>query len=377
LLRIVAWDDPRCVQPLQAACERWRQKTGQDCTIIRRPLTAFNDQPLSELAPLCDVMIIDYPHVAQAREEGAITAICDLLPAESIKTVRDNAIGAAQESFVVDGRDLALASDAACQVAAYRPDRLAARGEHVPQNWEAVIALADRRPGSVAVPLYHTDAISCVLSLTAGAGAAPDGGTKLFPDAVAAREALETLIRLAGHVDRLCWDCTPQRLYAEAHRIDAIAYIPLTFGYTRLTRNDEGGWRFAAPPAGCGSLLGGAGMAVSAAADDRATAAAFAAWYCIPDSQLQAAFDGGQPAGRAAWIDADTDRINGCFFSDTRATQERAYVRPRAPWWPDVQKAAGEHLVAAMRAGAPASAIVADLEDIHGRIRAGYDRRVA
>ncbi len=377
MLRIVAWDDPRCVQPLEAACRTWSDRHSEECRIIRRPLTAFNDQPLSELAPISDVMIIDYPHVAQAIAENAITPICDLLQPNAIETIRSGSIGPAQDSFVVDGQDVALASDAACQVAAFRPDVLDDLGADVPSDWKGVFALAERHAGSVAVPLYHTDAISCLFSLTAGSGAAPDGGAAFFPDRTAAEDAVDLLIRLAASVDPVCWQCTPQKLYAHAGAGGTIAYLPLTFGYTWLTAPDKGGWRFGAPPAGCGSLLGGAGMAVSSQAQDPAKAAEFAEWYCAADCQRDAAFNGGQPAGLSAWTDPPADDANGGFFSATFATQEQAYVRPRAAWWPAVQTAAGEALVTSMRSAKNAEAIIGELENIYTQTRAAHERIVA
>ena len=150
---------------------------------------------------------------------------------------------------MVDGRSMALASDAACQVAAYRPEVLSALGFRVPKIWQDVIDLTSAHPGSVALPLYHTDAISCILSLTAGEDAGPDGGMRLFPRPDAALSAIKRLAEIVALVDPVCWSMTPPLLYAEANKAQCIAYVPLTFGYTRLTRNEEGGgWRFAPPP---------------------------------------------------------------------------------------------------------------------------------
>ena len=42
MLRVVAWDDPRCTEPLQAARQLWLDRSGQAIDIARRPLTAFN-----------------------------------------------------------------------------------------------------------------------------------------------------------------------------------------------------------------------------------------------------------------------------------------------------------------------------------------------
>lgn len=365
VLRVVAWDDPRCVQPLAAAARVWRDLTGNRIDIIRRPLKAFNDQPLLELSPVCDVMVIDYPHIAQALHEGAIQPIGELATPETLASIAEGSIGPAQQSFVVDGITAAFASDAACHLSASRPASLDSLGRAAPRDWDEVFQMAGSCPGSVAAALYHTDAISCVMSLTAGSGAAPDGGRCFFPDHQAARQAIEILSRLASCVGSYCWDCTPQALFAESERRPEIAYIPFTFGYTHKTGKQEGGWIFAAPPLGSGSLLGGAGMAVSSQSPRKSEAAKFAGWYCGGEGQLLAGRNGGQPSGLAAWDDPQADALTKGYYSGTRQTQTHAYVRPRAAWWPAVQTATGMRLVELLQTGAGAETIVDALETIY------------
>lgn len=370
VLRVVAWDDPRCVQPLEAAAEAWLERTGERIEIVRRPLTAFNDQPLIELSPICDVMIIDYPHIAKALDERAITPIESLVGAEALRHHAKRAVGPAQDSFVVGGVTAALASDAACLVSAFRRGTFEAWSEPVPETWDDVFALQEMRPGSVALALHSTDAISCLMSLAAGAGAGPDGGDRLFPDPGAALRSLDLLKRLTERVSDLCWASTPQALFIAALSNAEIAYIPFTFGYSQKTKPEQGGWSFGAPPRGSGSLLGGAGMAVSSQSAAKDRAALFVEWYCGDDGQRLAGRHGGQPAGLAAWDDPVADRMADGFFSDTRPIQERAYVRPLAPWWPAVQMEAGETLVKTLRAGRASAEILAALETAYGRHRA-------
>lgn len=365
VIKVVAWNDPRCVQPLEAAAAVWETRTGIAIDIVRRPLTAFNDQPLSELAPICDVMIIDYPHIAQALREEAIIPIDNLVDESEVDEVADRSIGRCQDSFSVDDVVAAFASDAACHVAAYRPVALEKLSIPLPQTWNDVFALQEHHPGSVAVALYATDAISCLMSLAAGQGAGPDGGMHMFPSRHGVQRAIGTLARLASNVGSYCWECTPQQLFAEAATRTEIAYIPFTFGYTRMVTPEQGGWRFAAPPVGSGSLLGGAGMAVSSQTPFREKAAAFASWYCRDEGQLLAGRNWGQPSGLAAWNDPDIDSMTMGFYSCTRRTQVNAYVRPLRPWWPAVQDEAGKTLAELLRAGAPASAIVDSLEAIY------------
>src|SRR5262249_34882627 len=94
----------------------------------------------------------------------------------------------------------------------------------------------------------------------------------------------------------------------------------------------------------------------AAATRPPAEAAAFAAWASGAQAQrtVVAQF-GGQPGNRAAWLDAELDRIAGGFYSGTLATIEAAWVRPRAASWPPFQLDGGRVLSAALRNGtAPA-----------------------
>ena len=369
-LRIVAWDDPRCVAPLRHAAAVWSERTGDRITIRRRQLQAFNDQPLRELAPECDVMIVDYPHMAEAVAEGAVTPIEDLVEADVIRRTAGRAVGAAQESFLVEGVASGLASDAACHVSAHRPARLAELGIDPPASWEEVFALQEAVPGSVALALYPTDAISCLLSLLAPAGTGPDGGRNMFRDPAAATDAAQLLLRLASGVEEYCWRCTPREIFHEAESRPDLAVIPLTFGYVGRTAPGQGGWRFGPPPGDCGSLLGGAGMAVSSQTGLVREASAFASWYCSDEGQVLAGRNGGQPAGLAAWDDAESNALTDDFFARTRSTQESAWVRPLAVWWPNAQKALGNALAGLLRRRVAPGRIVEDLETVYRRCRA-------
>jgi multiple sugar transport system substrate-binding protein len=51
----------------------------------------------------------------------------------------------------------------------------------------------------------------------------------------------------------------------------------------------------------------------------------------------------------------------GGFFSGTLATIENSHLRPRNPWWPAYQEAAGLALVDLLRNGAAPTAIHDDL----------------
>lgn len=361
-LRVIAWDDPRCVEPLEAASKMWQQKKGISLEILKRPLTAFNDQPLQEIANACDVMIIDHPHVPQAAGQGIILPLDKLLDKTTLSRLEEDALGSCYRSYFVEGRPYAVASDAACHVSAFKPDVLAYLNVDRPRTWDEVFELAESYPGTVGVALYHTDAFSCLLSLLAGQGAAPDGGEALFPDRQRAGAAIDLLGKLAKLVPDFCFDCTPPMLFEQALTHPKLAYIPFTFGYTRLTQVHEGNWRFGSPPVGSGSLLGGAGMAVSAQATDIEEAATFAAWYSMPDVQTYLTMNGAQPGSRTVWTTPLANKAVGHFFSDTIKTMEKAYIRPLKIWWPPAQKRCGQLLVEGLKAGWPTPKIINAME---------------
>jgi multiple sugar transport system substrate-binding protein len=84
---------------------------------------------------------------------------------------------------------------------------------------------------------------------------------------------------------------------------------------------------------------------VSAASSQPAQAAAFSAWASSGEVQRTiVAPAGGQPGSRSAWL------VGGAFYSDTLAAHETAWIRPREPWWPSFQLAAGQLLVESLRA---------------------------
>ncbi|MDE0534290.1 MAG: hypothetical protein OXI01_22990 [Albidovulum sp.] len=368
-LQLVAWDDPRCTAPIAAAQRAWACKSGIEIEVSVRSLEAFNDQPLRELAPHCDLMVVDYPHVARAISESAIVSFDELLGAEAVRPIADRAIGNAQVSFVVDGAHAALACDAACHLSASRPVKFTELGCGAPSTWQDIFTLADSNPGTVAVALSPTDAISILLSLAHGAGTEPDGGSRLFRNARAARLCAATLARLASTVPEYCWHSSPQDIFRIAEEFDEISYIPLTFGYSRKVRREEGGWRFLPPPEGCGSLLGGAGMAISSLTKHGQEAAEFALWFCGREGQVLAAQNLGQPSNLAAWDNPGTDSEMACFFQDARAIQETAFVRPLASWWPSAQVELGTTLVEEIRGNSDLERIIEALESVYRRHR--------
>ena len=337
-MRAIGWDHPRCVEPMLAAAEAWRDRTGIAIAWDFRPLADFNDQPLHELAPDKDVLVIDHPAVPEAVAHDALAPLDELLAPELVERLVADAIGPSGSSYRYDGATWALAVDAACHVSAWR----AAALEDPPATWPDVLRLAHEMPGRVALPLLAADAMCALLSVTAAMG------RPLRMDDAVASEPLALLAELAPLVHPRSWTSSPPDLLA-AMADEDIAYVPLTFGYRGLASD---ALRFGPVPGGGGAVLGGAGLAVSAATRDPRGAAAFVAWACDARAQCDIVLaHGGQPAHRAAWS-ADDD-----FLNATRTTMEHAHVRPLHPAWPAFHRDGGADLAAALRAGEPPEAI--------------------
>jgi multiple sugar transport system substrate-binding protein len=369
-LRGLCWDHPRCTEPMAAATAAWRRRRPH-VTIQwdARPLAAFNDQPVAEAVRGYDLAFVDHPTIAEAVGSGCLRAFDELLPAPELAALAADSIAGSHDTYHYAGRQWALAVDAACQVAVADEERLGRHVDAAPATWAEVIQLARRAPGVVVIPLYPSDAILSLASITVG-GARARGVP--VPSTLVDAEAVELLCELVGHVDPRSFELNPPQLLAlMASGDDAPAYAPLCFGYTNFQRPTapHRRLRFLDAPTvdgtPGGTVLGGAGLAVPSSSTSPAEAAAFAAWISGAPAQRDiVCVYGGQPASRQVWSDPAADALLGGFLSDTRATMLGSFVRPPTRWWPRFQEAAGERLVALLTAGAAAARIFRELTDL-------------
>ena len=363
MLRALGWDHPRCMSPMRACAERWREMTGVEIDWEARSLEAFGDQPLEEAAAGYDLIVIDHPFCGRAAATRCLTPLDELIDRSALDELRAGAIGPSHDSYDYAGHQWGLATDAACQVSAVRDELL--DGEPAPTTWGAVLELARRRPGAVALPLSPPHAISSWLSISAAHAAEP------FADRTVSEAATATLAELArlGPAEALGWE--PPDILGRQTTTDEIACVPLTYGYSTYSSAAERPCRFADVPAvdgvPRGAVLGGAGLAVSAASSQPGPAAEFAAWASGGEAQREiVARTGGQPGHRSAWDDPELDRISGGFYSGTRASIDGAWVRPREEWWPVLQLDAGRLLTENLLAGDVGS-LTDRLRELHRR----------
>ncbi len=259
-------------------------------------------------------------------------------------------VGRSHESYAHDGRQWALASDAAAQVSAHRPDLIA----DPPVTWEGVLELA--REGRVLWPAKPIDAFSSLVTIAGSLGATPANAPGRFLEPEPFARALEIMHALADAVPPENLAQNPIEVAEALAASDRACYAPLMFGYTNYARAGyrEHRLRYRDVPSGPaglrGSLLGGAGVAVSARSREVDAARDFAFWVAGAEAQRGPYFDGGgQPGHAAAWEDDRLNALTDDFFRGTRATLEAAYLRPRTDGYLAFQDETSALVTAALR----------------------------
>lgn len=359
----ITWEHARGYGSVAAAALAYRDVAPEvEVHWESRSLQAFADQPLDELVERYDLLVVDHPHIPFAAENGLFAPLDGTGHDEQLAVLAGQAVGSSHVSYAHEGRQWGLATDAAAQVAAWRPDLLAAP----PRTWSEVLTLA--REGRVLWPYKPVDAFSSLVTVAANGGVEAMREPGVFLPADALAEAMEILIELASLVPREASAWNPIQTADALATGDRYVYCPLLFGYTNYsragfrpnrlayvdipTRSDE-------PDASVrGSLLGGAGIVVSAHSRNLDQAIAHAFWLDSAGVQEGVYYDGGgQPGNSVAW---DSDRTNADsldFFRGTRATLEGAYLRPRHVSYIELQNEASPLVTAALLGEMP----VADL----------------
>lgn len=364
-LRGITWEHGRGYGSVVAAAEAYRQvRPDIDVHWEFRSLQAFADQPIEDLVARYDLLVIDHPHIPVAAERGLFAQLDGQGFDDELALLAAQSVGRSHESYSHDGHQWGLATDAAAQVAAYRPDLLATP----PRTWPEVLALA--REGRVLWPAKPIDAFSSLVTIAANNGTPPMTDPEVFLTVEQAAPVLSLLHELASLVPANNLGFNPIQAADQLAESDRFAYTPLMFGYTNYSRAGFRANRLAYIdiPSGVrgvsGSILGGAGIAVSAASTHRDEAIAHAFWLDSAAVQAGVYYDGGgQPGNAVAW---GSDRTNAdCldFFRGTRHTLEGAYLRPRHPRYIELQDALSPLVTAALRGDLTDADLVSKLND--------------
>lgn len=332
-LRGMTWNHPRGIDPLVACCAALQV----DVTWDGRSLEDFEAFPLDELAAKYDLMVIDHPHVGMAAKGGCLLPFDESLA----QSLRGTTVGRSHESYHWQGRQWALAIDAAAQVSARRG------AIDWPATWAEVVALANA--GRVLWPLAPVHALMSFLTRCAGRGIDVPGGTRFIDDPAAAMRVLDELVELASLVPGECFAMNPIAVFERMKSSGDATYVPLIYGYVSYARS--GAIEFADIVDGArGSTLGGTGIAVSALSRLAAKAQGVAIQLAVGDMQRTTyALSGGQPAHRLAWTDDAVNQDARGFYRNTIRTLDQSYLRPRFDGYIGFQQRAGEVVARCLR----------------------------
>jgi multiple sugar transport system substrate-binding protein len=331
-----SWDHPRGHAPMVATAARYQEQREGAVAVewTARSLKDFGMASVDALAHQFDLIVIDHPHIGTMSQSGCALPLDDFIDAAQLELLAAGSPGRSHQSYQFGGHQWALAIDAACQTSAWRPDLIG----RPPKTWDEVVELA--REGRVLWPLGDVDAAASFLTLIASAGAPCATGGDRLADREAGRWALETMHTVAASSDRRCLSQNPiATLETLAHSADFV-YSPLLFCYVSYSRIGHPGAKVTygdiptrqagQPPRG--SLLGGAGLAVSVYGRARRAAVDYCAYVASSEVQCGAYFAaGGQPAHHQAWVGPEIDLESGRFFSGAGPTIAGAWTRPNGP----------------------------------------------
>lgn len=329
-LRGLAWDHRRCWGPLDASVLPYTaQHPGLEIEWDRRSLYEFGEGAIDTVIAAYDLVVFDHPFIGEIARGGLTVPFDDYLSAEQKHFFAEDSVGKSWQSYTLGGQQWALPIDAACQVASYRPDLLAAYGSP-PATYAELVALARRlrQDGKwIGLPLVPTDAMCLLLTFSN-----PSAADQPFI-------SRETVERVIGELRELCslahplsrkWN--PILCYDHMVAHDDVVYVPFAFGYVNYASKPETpklAFTNIPMPDSAGALLGGAGIGVSAQSRHRQAAMDYAMFLCSPEYQRgDYVRAGGQPGSLQAWQDNVVNAGTGGFFQDTLKTISASYLRP-------------------------------------------------
>ena len=337
----IAWDHRRCWGPLDASVAPYRAARGQEVRWDRRSLYSFGEGDLGSFADRYDLVIYDHPFVGDIAANGWLLDLNSFLSDADRALFAKDEVGASWRSYAHGNGIWALPIDTAAQTSARREDLMAANGWDMPGTLADVIDLA-RRAGerglSVAWPAVPTDLMCTLVSVAASMGLAPGHQGEDFLAPAEIGEIVAQLRALAKVVHPKSKEWNPIRCLDHMSAEDDVVYVPYTFNYVNYSTPGAGKKITfgAAPQVDPGkparTILGGAGIGVSAKAADPKAAFDYALYLSTAGYQAgEYVVHGGQPGSRSAWVSPEANALTGNFFRDCLPVLDAAYLRPTHP----------------------------------------------
>jgi multiple sugar transport system substrate-binding protein len=367
-LRGMTWDHPRGFDPLLACSKIWRAQSGVEVQWDRRSLQDFESFPIKRLAEQYDLIVVDHPHMGRVTAEHCLLPMDRSERQDALYALKKASVGPSFESYRWAGHQWALPIDAAAQVQAWRPDKLAGPLG----TWREIVLLAEK--GRVRWPLRPPHSLMSLYTLCGQLGRSCRVEGPDHIDAEAGTRAFAMMRELGSCLDPVAFSQDPIAVFDEmAQDASEVACAPLIYGYVsyakagfrprRIAFADNLVVENAIGPRG--SALGGTGIAVSSNSSFVDAAMDFAFWLASADTQRGPyAAAGGQPGHDAAWNDPDVNGPVLDFYRATRATLEGAWVRPRHDGYMRFQDVASQELNAALQLNSSPRTLIARLNDL-------------
>lgn len=336
VLNGTTWGHSRGITPLLAASQRFSELYPQvRINWEKRTLQEFADFPIEKLTTNYDLLIIDHPWAGCASATKCVLPLEEYLSKEYLENQLKNSVGNSHLSYHYGGHQWALAIDAATPVASYRADLLKRNNTPVPGTWREVLHLAQKK--LVAVPGIPIDLLMNFYMFCLAHGAEPFLNENEVIDKETGMKALDSMKELWSLADIKMFGYNPVDVAELMSSTNDYCYCPFAYGYSNYSRkgyalfpltygnlvNFEGNNRLR-------STIGGTGLAVSATTKNKEWATRFAAW--VVSEEIQSTLyvqHGGQPGHRSTWNNPMANSLCNNFFSNTLATLDNAYQRPR------------------------------------------------
>ena len=347
VLKGIAWDHPRGFDPMLATAKEFSNKFSEvDIVWDKRPLQAFADRPIENMAFEYDLMVIDHPHVGEASRKNLLSELDSFSKfKDKINTLSKNSVGLSHQSYNFNNHQYALAIDAAAPVAAYKVGAL----DELPFTFEQVLKLAEK--SLVMWPIKPVDAISCFNTIAANIGHAINSTEHKFIDRRIGITILKMMKKLSSLVPKDCLEMNPINVLDYLSSNNDRVYCPLLYGYSNYSRKNfrDNLIEFTNIPSfdennnNCtGAQIGGTGLAISKETKNIEIALDYVFWVASEECQKTLYYySGGQPGHIKAWKDKNINNDCNNFFINTLKTLENAWLRPRFDGYMYFQDVAG------------------------------------
>tara|TARA_B100001079_G_scaffold154570_1_gene132447 strand:- start:1246 stop:2391 length:1146 start_codon:yes stop_codon:yes gene_type:complete len=347
VLKGIAWDHPRGFDPMVATAKEFANRYPEvEIVWDKRPLQAFADRPIENMAFEYDLMVIDHPHVGEASRKNLLLELDSFNEfKDKIDILSKNSVGLSYQSYHFNNHQYALAIDAAAPVAAYKIGAL----DELPFTFEQVLSLAEK--SLVIWPAKPVDAISCFNTIAANIGHAINSTEHEFIDRGIGITILKMMKKLSSLVPKDCLEMNPINALDYMSSNNDKVYCPLLYGYSNYSRKNfrDGLIKFTNIPSfdeninNCkGAQIGGTGLAISKETKNIEIALEYVFWVASEECQKNSYYYlGGQPAHIEAWKDKNINNNCNNFFINTLKTLENAWLRPRFDGYMYFQDIAG------------------------------------